>query len=129
MAWTRERVERFLNAHLDAGNAMDFGRIRAAYNDPFMFCDPSGARPVPLDPLIAALPARRAFFDAVGQQGTELVSFEMTSIDERYVLVKANLRMVFEKPGSIMFTRISSSFPLRVRTTVKRPGFPPAVVR
>jgi hypothetical protein len=96
MAWTRTSVEHFLLGHLDAGNSMDLDAIRAVYNDPFMFCDPSGARPVPLDPLIAALPARRAFFDSVGQRGTELVSFEMTPLDDRYVLAKANLRMVFQ---------------------------------
>jgi hypothetical protein len=51
---------------------------------------------VPLDPLIAMLPARRAFFDSVGQRGTELVSFEMTALDDRYVLATARLRMVFQ---------------------------------
>jgi hypothetical protein len=96
VGWSRERVERFLGEYLEAANGMDLERIREAHNDPFMFCDPSGARSVPLDAFVAALPKRRAFFDGVGQRGTELVSFEHERLDDRYTLVKAKLRMAFQ---------------------------------
>jgi hypothetical protein len=96
MGWTRERIERFLEEYLDTGDSPDSERIRGACNDPFMFCDPSGARSVPVDALIAALPKRRAFFDAVGHQSVELASFEDVALDDRYVLVKAKLRMLFQ---------------------------------
>ena len=96
VGWTRERVERFLGEYLDTGDSIDFERVRTACNDPFMFCDPSGARSVAVDALIAALPQRRAFFDTVGLKGVELVSFEDVSLDDRYVLVKAKLRMTFQ---------------------------------
>lgn len=95
MGWTRDRVERFLEGYLDTGDSIDPERVRGACSDPFMFCDPSGARSVSVDALIAALPQRRAFFDAVGLKRVELASFEDVALDDRYVLVKAKLRMVF----------------------------------
>jgi hypothetical protein len=62
-----------------------------------MFAGPDGVRVVPVKPFLSALPARRAFFDSVGQLGTELVSFDETVIDEHYVLVKAVLKMRFKQ--------------------------------
>lgn len=97
MAWTRTSIEGFLRVHLEAGNALDLDAIRAAYNYPFMFAGPTGVRVIPMEPFLAALPARRGFFDSVGQMGTELVSFEETVLDERYVLVQAQLRMRFRQ--------------------------------
>jgi hypothetical protein len=96
MSWTRERIERFLEEYLRTDDSVDYEHVRVACNDPFMFCDPSGARPVAVDALIAALPKRQAFFDAVGHKRVELVSFEDVALDDRYVLVKAKLRMIFE---------------------------------
>ena len=92
---TREAVEAFLVAHIEADNTLDQAAIGAAYNDPFMFAGPSGVRVVPVQPFLAALPARRSFFDSIGQQGTELVSFEETVLDDRYVLVQTQLKMLF----------------------------------
>jgi hypothetical protein len=97
MAWTRDAIEQFLQAHLQAGNALDLQAIAKAYNDPFMFAGPSGVRIIPLQPFLSALPARRAFFDSVGQSGIQLVSFDETILDDRYVLVEAKLRMRFEQ--------------------------------
>jgi hypothetical protein len=79
---------------------LDLDAIAKAYNDPFMFAGPDGARAVPVQPFLAALSQRRAFFDSVGQQGTELVSFEETQVDDRYVLVKAKLKMTFQPGGA-----------------------------
>src|SRR5262245_17880801 len=62
-----------------------------------MFAGPEGVRVVPVQPFLSVLPKRRAFFDSVGQRGTQLVSFDDTILDERYVLVKAKLRMRFEQ--------------------------------
>jgi hypothetical protein len=96
MGWTRERIERFLEDYLGTGDSADFEHVRVACNDPFMFCDPSGARSVSVDALIAALPKRREFFEVVGHKSVELVSFEDVALDDRYVLVKAKLRMIFQ---------------------------------
>ncbi len=97
MSWTRSAIEEFLHAHLDAGNALDIDTIGKVYNDPFMFAGPSGVRVIPIQPFLAALPARRGFFDSIGQRGTELVSFEETVLDENYVLVQAHLKMRFQQ--------------------------------
>lgn len=96
MALTRERIERFLEDYLDTGDSTDAERVRESCNDPFMFCDPSGAHSVSTNALIAALPQRRAFFDAVGLKGVELASFENVALGDQYVLVKAKLRMSFQ---------------------------------
>jgi hypothetical protein len=98
MAWTRDAIEQFLRAYLDAGNALDLEAIGKVYHDPFMFAGPAGVRVVPVQPFLSALPKRRAFFDSVGQRGTQLVSFNETILDDRYALVEAKLRMRFE-PG------------------------------
>jgi hypothetical protein len=97
VTWSRTTIEDFLRAHLKAGSALDVGAIAKVYNDPFMFAGPDGARAVPVQPFLAALPQRRAFFDSVGQRATELVSFEETQIDQRYVLVMAKLKMIFQR--------------------------------
>jgi hypothetical protein len=97
MTWTRDAIEQFLRAYLDAGNALDLEAIAKAYHDPFMFAAPGGVRVIPVQPFLSALPARRAFFDSVGQRGTQLVSFTDTILDDRYVLVEAKLRMRFER--------------------------------
>lgn len=97
MSWTRSAIESFLRSHLEAGNALDLDGIAKAYNDPFMFVGPDGVSIVPVQPFLSALPARRAFFDSLGQRGTELVSFQETVLDDHYVIVKADLKMVFQK--------------------------------
>ena len=112
MAWTKSAIEQFLTVHLAAGKVMDLGEIANAYHDPFMFAGPSGVRVIPVKPLLAALPARRAFFDSVGQQGTELVSFEETVLDDRYALVKAHLRMRFVRSDVTKEALLDSTFVL-----------------
>ena len=109
MSWTRESIETFLITHLQGANAMNLDAIAASYNDPFMFAGPSGVRVVPVQPFLAALPARRAFFDQIGQLGTELVSFEETVLDEHYVVVKTQLKMRFQRPGSDLTEAILGS--------------------
>jgi hypothetical protein len=99
MAWTRDAIEGFLRAYLRSGNAFDLDAIAKAYNDPFVFAGPAGVRVIPVRPFLGALPARRAFLDSVGQRGAELVSFDHTLLDDRYVLVSAMLKMRFEPEG------------------------------
>jgi hypothetical protein len=101
VTWSRTTIEDFLRAHLEAGSVLDVDVIAKIYNDPFMFAGPDGARAVPVQPFLAALPQRRAFFDAVGQGATELVSFEETRIDQRYVLVRAKLKMIFQQGNAV----------------------------
>ena len=97
MAWSHSAIEEFLTGHIEAGNPLDLDAIGAAYNDPFMFAGPSCVRVIPVAPFLAALPARRGFFDSIGQLGTELVSFGETVLDDNYVLVKASLKMRFRQ--------------------------------
>ena len=70
------------------------------FADTFLFAGPSGAQSVRACDFANALPKRKALFDGLGSQPTELTAIHEIPLDSRYVLVKTTWRFSFLRDNS-----------------------------
>ena len=92
-----EEVRVFLEQFEANTNVGSPEEIVTQFADVFMAADPSGARAVPSSVLLMAIPQRRKLFERVARSVTTLASVEQTRLDERYVLLKTEWLVKFDR--------------------------------
>lgn len=92
-----KEVEDFLKRFEVNANVGSAEETVKQFADVFMAADPSGARAVPSSVLLMAIPQRRKLFESVGRSVTTLASVEETKLDERYVLLKTEWLVQFDR--------------------------------
>jgi hypothetical protein len=96
-----EEIRSFLEKYEANANVGSVEGIVEQFSDVFMAADPSGARAVPSSVLLMAIPQRRKLFESVGRSVTTLASVEQTRLDERYVLLKTEWLVKFDRGSGL----------------------------
>jgi hypothetical protein len=91
----RADVSAFFTRYGRAGNALDIGVLSECFFDTFLNLDPSAARPVTREALIAALPMREKLFGSIGAEGLELTRLSETPLDAMHTLVRTKWAVRF----------------------------------
>ena len=107
---TNTPIERFFDEfahHTATGNVAE---LVASYADVFLAGGPKGAQPVRAADFALALPKRYKLFESMGCRKTELLGLQENWLDARYVAVRTQWRMTFERPGA-------ESLPIVVEST------------
>jgi hypothetical protein len=92
-----EEVEAFLNQFEVNANVGDAEEAVKQFADVFMAADPSGTRAVHSSALRMAIPQRKKLFESVGSSVTTLASVEQITLDDRYVLLKTEWLLKFDR--------------------------------
>jgi Domain of unknown function (DUF4440) len=104
-----EQVRSFFDAFTAASDALDLDALGELFDDTFLAADPDGARPVPRQLFLQALPRRAELFAAAGITRVVLTDLAHEPLDDTYVLARTGWRA--ERPSAPV--RLSSSFLLR----------------
>jgi hypothetical protein len=83
------RIRRFFDAFSAASDTLDLEALADCFADPFLAADASGARPVPLDAFLQALPRRAQMFADAGIGTVSLTSIRHDRLDDHYLLARA----------------------------------------
>jgi len=75
--------------------ASDVERLAAMYAGHVLVAGANGAQVVSSADLLRAIPKRKQALESIGCQGTALVGFEETALTDRYSLVRAQFRWLF----------------------------------
>jgi hypothetical protein len=92
-----KETENFLKLYEANANVGSPEEIVTQFADVIMAADPSGARAVPSSVLLMAIPQRRKLFAGVGSSVTTLASVKETRLDDRYVLLKTQWLVKFDR--------------------------------
>jgi len=100
MSSVRLDVRAFFEYYERAAEDPDGGALSSCLCDVFMSLDPNSASALSRQALLAALPCRRALFQAIGSDGLELAAITETPLDDAHTLVQTSwkLRMGNESP-------------------------------
>ena len=90
-------IEAFFREYEKHTNLADGERLASQFADTFVAADPSGARVVQAADLRAAISRRQQLFASLGCRATILASLRETKLDDRYVMVRAEWRMQFDR--------------------------------
>jgi len=99
MIKTETPVARFLALYARETAEDNLPAVVSHFADTFLFAGPSGAQPVRASDFAAAMPKRKALFDQLGSQPTELTAVQETPLDSRYVLARTTWRFSFAHPA------------------------------
>ena len=106
------QVEAFFDAFAAASDPLDTDRLAELFAETFLAADPAGARPVPRQAFLAALPRRAELFAAAGVTRVALANLQHQALDDTHVLARTDWRA--ERPGAASTpVRLSSTFILR----------------
>ncbi|WP_238014410.1 hypothetical protein KZZ52_32310 [Dactylosporangium sp. AC04546] len=83
-----DRVTAFFESFRVASDALDTTTLAGCFADAFLAADPGGARPVPRDAFLQALPRRAQMFADAGVGRAELTDLRVQPLDEHYRLVR-----------------------------------------
>jgi hypothetical protein len=83
-----ERVAAFLEAFRAASAALDVEAQRGLFAETFLVGDAEGARPVPREAFLQAIPARAAAAEQAGVGRARLVEASMLRLDDAWVLLR-----------------------------------------
>ena len=92
MIQTETPVARFLSLYARNSNQDDMTSVAAHFADPFLSATPAGTQSVRVADFAAALPKKKALFDRLRSQPTELISVRETPLDSRYGLARTTWR-------------------------------------
>jgi hypothetical protein len=92
---TQTPVSRFFALYARETAEDNLPAIVSHFADSFLFAGPSGAQPVRASDFAAAMPKRKALFEQLGSQPTQLTAIHETPLDSRYVLVCTTWRFSF----------------------------------
>jgi hypothetical protein len=95
MLKTETPVSRFLALYARETAEDNLPAVVSHFAETFLFAGPSGAQPVRASDFAAALPKRKALFDQLGSQPTQLTGIHETPLDSRYVLARTTWRFSF----------------------------------
>ena len=91
-------IKEFFENFERASNTFDGDLLALQFSDPFMAANPQGGIQVAKrSDLRGGTSKRQAFFQAIGFQFVKIVVLNETRLDDHYVMVKAHVRMRFEK--------------------------------
>jgi hypothetical protein len=111
MEYIDDEIEIFLKRYETNANIGTAEEIVSQFAEVFMAADPSGARPVPASVLLAAVPQRKKLFESMGSGVTTLASLEQTRLDDRYILLKTEWLVKFDRGnGRSEELRLRSTF-------------------
>jgi ketosteroid isomerase-like protein len=105
------QVEAFFDAFAVASDQLDLDRLAELFAETFCAADPAGARPVPRQAFLAALPRRAELFAAAGIARVVLTDLQHQPLDATYVLARTDWRA--ERAAASTPVRLSSTFILR----------------
>jgi ketosteroid isomerase-like protein len=106
------QVEAFFDTFAAASDQFDLDRLAELFAETFLAADPAGARPVPRQAFLRALPRRAELFAAAGITRVALTDLQHQPLDNTYVLARTDWRA--ERPGAASTpVRLSSTFILR----------------
>jgi hypothetical protein len=88
MSFSSSRVREFFEVFAAAGEDLKLDLLGDCFADSFLSADPDGARPVPREVFVQALPRRAALFADAGLEPAVLTSLTQTRLDDHYVLVR-----------------------------------------
>src|SRR3954452_3383416 len=88
LAMHESRVPQFFEVFGAAGGDLKLDVLGHLFADPFLSADATGARPVPLDLFLQALPRRAAVFADAGLGPAALTSLTWDRLDEHYLLAR-----------------------------------------
>src|SRR5215472_15765355 len=94
-------IRKFFEDFERASSTFERDLLATQFSDPFMAADlQGGIQVVKKDDFLAGITKRQAFFNSIGFQFVKIVPLEETRLDDRYVMVKVQSHMRFEKnPG------------------------------
>ncbi len=92
-------IERFFAAYAQHTDTENIPGIIACYAEVFLAGGPQGAQPVRAADFALALPKRYKVFANMGCRATELIGLQENWLDTRYVSVRTQWRLTFERPG------------------------------
>ena len=95
MIQTDTPVARFLALYARNSHQDDMTAVASHFADPFLSAGPTGTQAVRVADFAAALPEKKALFDRLRSQPTELISVNETALDSRYVLAHTTWRFSF----------------------------------
>jgi hypothetical protein len=81
-------LQRFTAANHSDSEGGDAGELGGCFADVFLAGDASGARPVPREAFLAAVPRRRQMFAEAGVGEATLTSHAVMELDDHYLLVR-----------------------------------------
>jgi len=93
--------------HTATGNVPE---LVSSYADVFLAGGPRGVQPVRATDFALALPKRYKLFESIGSRSTELIGLQENWLDARYVFVRTQWRLTFERSGA-------ESLPIVVEST------------
>lgn len=99
MLKTETPVSRFFALYAKETAESNIPAVVSHFAETFLFASPSGTQPVRASDFAAALPKRKALFDTLGSQPTELTAVHETPLDSRYVLVRTTWSFSFLRDG------------------------------
>ncbi len=92
-------IERFFRIFESNSNGNNTDASISQFADVFMAASPQGAQSVRASDFALVLPKKKAFFDGLGCQSTELVSLREQRLDARYVMAATQWKLAFARPG------------------------------
>jgi hypothetical protein len=110
-----DQVREFFDRFQAASEGLDTQALGELFDETFLAADPAGARPVPRDRFLQALPRRAELFAAAGITRVVLDGVAHEALDGTYVLARTGWRA--ERAGAAGQAaaplRLDSSFLLR----------------
>ena len=95
MLKTETPVSSFLALYARETAEDNLSAVISHFADTFLFAGPSGAQPILASEFAAVLPKRKALFDQLGSQPTQLIAINETPLDSRYVLARTTWHFSF----------------------------------
>lgn len=122
------RVAAFLESFREASAALDVDGQRALFAETFLVGDASGARPVPREAFLQAIPARAAAAEQAGVGRAQLVEASMLRLDGAWVLLRTEWSSPLADGGELPMTSTfllhDDGAELRVTTYLNHRGLP-----
>ena len=103
-------ITRFFHEFERRSDRGEFASLLLQFADTFMAASPQGARCVRVSDFALALLKRKAFFDELGCQSTQLVRIEEIPLNASYTLVRTRWRMTFLQAGEEKEAMADSTF-------------------
>lgn len=128
VAQLEERVAAFLEEFREASAALDVDAQRHLFAENFMVGDAEGARPVPREAFLQAIPARAAAAEQGGVGRARLDQASMLRLDDSWVLLRtewsAPLAGGGELPMTSTFLLHDDRSELRITAYLNHRGLP-----
>jgi hypothetical protein len=108
-------VQEFFDQYAQSRVVLDIDLIASQYSDAIMFAGPNGARVVEKQAILAAFPKGQEFLKGLGYKSTSVLSLDEVTLDDHYVLVRAQFGWRFERSSAqAIDVRVDSTFILYV---------------